>query len=958
MRHLPTPRILRATLSGLLLSTLAACTGDDGSDGADAVTPPTPDVLDPRAETPGVVVEIQRVSGGSGAGGNLMPGDRLTVHFTIEKTDGSSWMADEIDTARILVSGPTFNYQRVLDQRTDLLSAARVNADGSFSYTFPTPIPDTYLPPLNDTASFGALDGELTGQALLAGTYTVGIYTGWNYTVDGEGFREVGDAVFDFLLGNSSTLTPRALVSRENCNQCHADLQAHGGLRRNVTLCLLCHTAGAEDGNNPAVAGGTPGVSIAFEVMIHKIHSGEHLPSVQGIGVFTSGPQEGQLDYSVPARPYQIMGFRDRLIDFSHVAFPAWPNLNIAMPRDAGYAALGPDERAKEDAVRTGVTSCFVCHGDPDGAGPLTEPAQGPVAYSQPSRGACGACHDDVDWDELYEVNGVPMPVQADDSGCIVCHTVSGLDISVRDAHLHPLRDPAFATGLNVELQSIDEAGANDDDDTLDAGEAVQVTFRLSDDMGGDAALTGVALNVAVSGPNENMNLVHYASLPTAALSGPQPYTTTVPERIWFEPVGVAGAGPDVLTTRRFPHWNVTGALTEVRSGPVDVLGGSSTLATAVTGPINWIDVQDATGFARGDTIVVDRGLASEEVFNVRYVDGTRLWFASLYSTGDNPGPMRTHALGAAVEELTLTTRTAGADYTLDAASGTVTEAGAGFPDGDTVVVTYTADFLMPDVFPVALNGSPDLDARQGSWAGLPIVDGTYSLGIWASRALTLPLHGETNTYRETSPGVRMDFLVGSASTPRPYDLISSAETCNACHQDMWFHGGGRRGFDTCILCHGTAGSEDRPTYVAAGAPDTTGLTVNFRTMLHKIHRGAELANADSYAVVGFGATAYPNNFGVSDYAEVHFPAMPGGTQDCAKCHGSSDAWRQPAARDHADEPGTPGGVWTVTCGACHDSDAAQAHIALQTTVDGRESCAICHSEDDDLGVPLVHRVR
>jgi hypothetical protein len=943
---------IQASLPCLLL-TIGACTGDDGSDGQAAPEPPTPDALTPRDDSPGVQVQILDVSGGSGAGGNFQPGDRLTVHFTIQKDDGSDWRAEEIDTARILVSGPTFNYQRVLAERSDLLSAARVNGDGSFTYTFPTPIPATYLPPLNDTASFGALDGELTGEALLAGTYTVGIYTGWNYTVDGQGFREQGDAVFDFLLGNSTTLQPRSLVSQQNCNQCHTDLQAHGGLRRNVTLCLLCHTAGAEDRNTASVAGGTPGVTIAFEVMIHKIHAGEHLPSVQGVGTLPDGTR----DYTVPPESYLVMGFRDSLHDYSEVAFPAWPNLNIAMPRDTGYAALGSAERAQEDAIRTGVTSCYVCHGDPDGAGPLTEPAQGPVAYSQPSRGACGSCHDDVDWTLPYESNLMQMPAQDDDSACVLCHAPSGDALAVRDAHLHPLRDPTFATGLNVELLSIDEAGMNDADGTLDPGEKLALTFQLLDDLGNEVAPTGLSMNVAVSGPTENMNLLHYVSFPSAALSGPQPFTTMLPERVWFEPVGLAGAGMDVLTTTGFPHWNVSGALTEVRAGAVDVGGGNSTLTTAIEGPINWIDVLNATGFARDDFVVIDRGLAGEEVLLVRQVVGNRLWFASPYTTGDNPGPRRAHTLGAAVEELALTTLTDGLEYTLDAATGTVTEAG-GFTDGDTVVVTYTTDFVMPQRYPVALNGSPDLDARHGSWSGLELVDGTYTLGLWASRTLPLPLHGESNSYRETSPGVRMDFLVGSASSLAPYDLISSPENCNSCHQDMWFHGGGRRGFDTCILCHGTAGAEDRPTYVAAGAPDTTGLTVNFRTMLHKIHRGADLANAATYEVVGFGNSPYPNNFGLTDFAEVHFPSMPDGVKDCAKCHGSSDVWREPAARERADLPAVSSLAWTVTCGACHDASSAQAHIEIMTSPSGTESCATCHSEEDDLAVPLVHRIR
>src|SRR5262249_54550631 len=153
----------------------------------------------------------------------------------------------------------------------------------------------------------------------------------------------------------------------------------------------------------------------------------------------------------------------------------------------------------------------------------------------------------------------------------------------------------------------------------------------------------------------------------------------------------------------------------------------------------------------------------------------------------------------------------------------------------------------------------------------------------------------------------RVDFLVGSATAPEPYALISSGRNCEACHQDIGFHGWGRRGFDACLICHGTAGSEDRPQYVAANAPATTGGTINFRTMLHKIHMGESLDHADTYTVVGFGAAAWPNNFTPTAYADVVFPALPGGVENCTKCHGASNtAWVQPSDRDHPTAQGAP----------------------------------------------------
>jgi len=181
---------------------------------------------------------------------------------------------------------------------------------------------------------------------------------------------------------------------------------------------------------------------------------------------------------------------------------------------------------------------------------------------------------------------------------------------------------------------------------------------------------------------------------------------------------------------------------------------------------------------------------------------------------------------------------------------------------------------------------------------------------------------------------------------------------CLDCHDEIRFHGGTRAGFDTCLICHGSSGGEDRPQYVAANAPATTGTGIDFRQMLHKIHAGAELANASSYTVVGFGL-GYPNNFGTLTYEEVHFPAQPAGVLDCSKCHGDSDAWAMPADRDHPTDSEVPVRVWRNSCSSCHDSSAALAHMDVNTAQStGAESCAICHDPGKDVDVELAHTVR
>lgn len=959
------PRIRRTAALVALGLLFAGCSGDDGKDGsAGPAGPPgsgdggtTVDTeLSPFDDPPGIVVEVLAITGGTGAGGTFAVGDTIRVRYTVKMDDGTDWPLDQLERGRTLVSGPTFNYNRVIAEQTDVLTASVHNADGSYTYTYPVPIPGTYLPPVNDTPSFGALDGELSGQALLGGTYSVGLYFRWTYTVGPDTFRDQGDTVVDFLFGGSGALAPREVVTQANCNQCHVDLEAHGTNRKGVRLCLLCHTAGAEDRNTPGVAGGTPGVSVDFAQMIHKIHAGKHLPSVNGVA---TNP-DGSRDYDAPEESYVIMGFGNNLIDFSDVAFPVWPQASFAMPRDLGYTALTDAQKAQEDAIRTGPASCDACHGDPDGAGPLPAPAQGDLVYSELSRGACGACHDDIDWTQQYVANTPPpgMPAQFDDASCTVCHAPSGNPLAVMDAHRHPLQDPSFNPGLAFEVTDLTDAGPGaDDDGTLDTGEKIEVTFTLRDDAGLDVDPVDVAsMSVVLSGPTYNSNLVLNTSFPTAALSGPQPYTVMLPELVQLEYLDDATAGADSFVTSGVPHWNVAGALTSVYARTA-TSGGADVLAAAVSAPSNFIDLVDSTGFDRDDYIVIDDGVPGrEEYLRIQWVDGNRLWFSSPYSSGYAPGVRHPHLAGDAVQEVTLTLLTEGVEYTLDAPNGQIDE--LAFTDGQAIVASYTTDFVLPPTYPLALNASPDLGESVGEWSGKSIADGTYSLGLWGYRSLSLPLHSETNDYRGAAEAQGFDFLVGDAAVLAPYDKIDSSASCLACHKDLMFHGGSRRGFDSCIACHGTAGSEDRPRYVAAGAPDTTGVTVNFRTMLHKIHMGEHLANASTYTVVGFGL-GYPNNFAEHHYDEVVFPALPNGVKDCTACHGdSNDAWKAPPDREHPTEMTVPVLEWTVTCGACHDSDSAQAHIELQTTAGGQESCAVCHGGSGEQSVEVVHKPR
>jgi OmcA/MtrC family decaheme c-type cytochrome len=777
-------------------ASIISCVGDRGRSGAPAPVPPTPTTIERDQDLPGLNIAITGITGASNVDDTFRPGDRPVVTFTVTKDDGARLPLDELDSGSISISGPTFNYSIVIPSQSDLRTASVQNSDGSWTYTLPA-LPATYAAPLNSSGTAGSIDGNLEGLDLLAGTYTVGIEAYKNYTVGADTIRDPANATSDFPMNGATTVGARELVRQENCEQCHVHLQAHGGFRRDVKLCVLCHTSGSEDKNVASVEGGTPGASIDFRVMIHKIHDAAHLPSV--LGVTTNS--DGTRDYAATPQPYKLVGFRNSVTDFSDVGFPVWPSLTIPMPRPTEYAALDAAAKAKDDEIRRGVVACDKCHGAVGG----TAPAQGDIIMTQPTRRACGSCHDDIDWGLPYTRNGQTMPPQVDDSGCTAagCHPASGTDLAVTDAHIHPILNSDVNPGLVLTVTAVEEAAANDGDGIIDPGEDVEVTFTIADSVGNAVPATSLSqLNLTVSGPVENRQLI---------------------------------------------------------------LNRSGIVLADLVGP------------------------------------------------------------------------------------------------------PYTQTFTFPATYPASLNASGDIGATSGDWEGFEVVPGTYTAGLWGARSVTLFRGGVSTSYTIGSPPANGSFLVENATdfpgvVPDEIEedtIISSSQNCETCHDIILFHGGARRGYETCVLCHTIPGAEDRPQSVAANAPATTGVSIDFRTMLHKIHQGAELENAETYQVVGFGSAAAPNNFTTHTYEHVGFPAMPSGTKDCETCHGrGTTAWQEPQDRSHSLHAAEEALVWSIACGSCHDSDLAQAHIESNITADGVETCSLCHAPDREFNAAIEHKIR
>lgn len=258
------------------------------------------------------------------------------------------------------------------------------------------------------------------GTALPSGydvtkTTTLGIYATRNLT-DQIGKNYFANAEYDFRPDGQKVADTWAKINQAtSCNNCHDPLSAHGGARQDVKLCALCH--------QPQTVDPDTGNTVDFKVMVHKIHNGPNLPSVKA------------------GTPYQIIGFNQSVVDFSDVTFP-------------------------QD-----IRNCANCH---EGTNAAAKPAQATAWLTNPSRAACGSCHDDINW-----TTGANHPggAQADDAACAKCHVPdSGLefDASVKGAHMLPA-DSSQLKGIKASIVSVTNAVP---------GKNATVVFKLTNNDG------------------------------------------------------------------------------------------------------------------------------------------------------------------------------------------------------------------------------------------------------------------------------------------------------------------------------------------------------------------------------------------------------------------------------------------------------------------------------------------
>jgi len=241
--------------------------------------------------TTGVVAKIKSA--------NIAKDGTITARFTVTDSKGRGLDVDGVQTAgtlsiRFVAAYIPANKSQYVAYTTSVLTATSNKnpsqtvagtdtggtftlidaATGTYDYTFKTKAP----------AGFDA-----------TATHRIGMQAERSLTEFDVPGTASSDNVFTFVPSGAPVTKVRDIVNEASCNGCHDPISAHGGGRKTMLYCVLCHTPQSVNPDTLNTAD--------MPVFIHKLHTGANLPSVKAGGKY-------------------FMVHRGAVTDFSDIVYP------------------------------------------------------------------------------------------------------------------------------------------------------------------------------------------------------------------------------------------------------------------------------------------------------------------------------------------------------------------------------------------------------------------------------------------------------------------------------------------------------------------------------------------------------------------------------------------------------------------------------------------------------------
>ena len=370
------------------------------------------------------------------------------------------------------------------------------NKNGTYTYTFYRDVPKIKeqlaamsVTSPNDKAALGDVTYEpnlqhrltiqLSGNARGTGTNTP---DGSNSGVTAVPIENPVNAIFDFVPATGKVLAAneltREVVAIENCNECHQKLTLHGS-RIETKYCVVCHTDQLKYGfaNVTSTSGKFPAVTETATV-----------DPVTGITSYRYSPNmflaDGESLGDFPIMVHKIHQGKE-LVKGTY-------NLANVVFNNKGFSMLGGGQKM-----------CTKCHDS-------GKAAQANNYKAAPSRLACGACHDGINWatgsgstladkaafdaakttTTTMATSGHVGGRQSNDATCALCHGAADIVVYHQTENVTP-HNPTIAAGLvnfTYEIASAD----------VDSANALKVKFRINAD---GKPVTFVPAAASVSNP-------------------------------------------------------------------------------------------------------------------------------------------------------------------------------------------------------------------------------------------------------------------------------------------------------------------------------------------------------------------------------------------------------------------------------------------------------------------------